>query len=138
MRVPRSLIVPAVIAVAVACAQPGVAQSTTRRVNVIMTCPQSLENETVALSVTVAPWLRTAVPGDTISWNLVVAGGGNGDSGITVSSSDWPLQNPSYSGQGGVDVTVPDDATLGDSSYEITLSCNDTQVVIDPGMRVHN
>lgn len=139
MRLSRALfILPAAVLLIVACVQAGTAQSTTRRVNIAMTCPQSMESENLAVSVTVAPWLRGAEPGDTISWNLVVGGGGTADTSFSVSSSDWVLPDAEYSGDGSIEVAIPSDVEPGEYDYDITMNCNETKVLIDPMMRIEN
>lgn len=124
------------VLVVMACTVNGSAQMTTQRVNITLTCPQNMESETLAVNVTIAPWIRTAAAGDTISWHLVVAGPGSGSAAFTVSSTDWPLPQPTYTGDGRIEVAVPEDAEDGDSSYDITLDCNGTTILIDPGMRL--
>ena len=114
---------------------PGIAQSTTKRINVVLQCPRDLE-AVGAGGASANPYRRTANPGDTILWNLVSAGGGNGSDDFTVSSSNWPLAGASYTGTGQIEAQVPTNAATGSYKYTISMTCNGAAVVLDPGMRI--
>lgn len=130
------LIVPLAIIVSVACGgRAGNAQGNTQQINVVLTCPPDLA-AAGAGGATANPYIRTASAGDTISWRLVSAGGGNGSDDFTVSSQNWPLPDASYSGTDQIDVTVPQGAAAGTYKYSISMQCNGVDVVLDPGMRI--
>lgn len=119
------------------------AESAIRPVTVVLSCPEDMKNENRAVSATVAPWIRTAdaSAGDAIEWRLIVSGNGSTTFEVGQVSEDWGLTDPRYRGDGTITVQVPDDPDIDDGDtrtyrYDISMTCNGTEVVIDPEMEI--
>jgi hypothetical protein len=103
-------------------------------VTVNVTCPQDLTDGN--LSVRVNPWVYTRAQGADATFRLQT--NRPQENQITIEAKDssaWPYPSPQQTGPNVVTFTGMNGGP-GDYQYNIIISCDGEQVVIDPRMRV--
>lgn len=103
-------------------------------VTVQVVCPQDLN--TGQLIVRVRPWIYERNQGEDSTWRL--ATNRPNENEITIEAKDgtpWPYAERTKSGASSVVFTEMTGGT-GDYNYNIIISCDGEQVIIDPRMKV--
>lgn len=88
--------------------------------------------------VTVDPWLLYIDEGDTVRWKLKITHSDQNSIVVAPKSlSRWPFEQVEAAGQGDETLARGWKGEKGtDYDYNITVSCNDYEFVIDPRVRV--
>jgi hypothetical protein len=103
-------------------------------VTINVTCPQDLSSG--QLTVRVRPWVYTRAQGEDATFRLQTNRPQENEIRIEAKeSSAWPYPSRQLTGPSVVTFTGMDGGA-GDYQYNIVISCDGEQVIIDPRMRV--